>query len=43
VEQGRVVAAGGQVLKPKFSIAAHGHIALVTDTEGNSMRLRSMN
>lgn len=42
VEQARVQAAGGQVQKPKFSIAPHGHIALVTDTEGNCIGLHSM-
>ncbi|WP_404299375.1 VOC family protein [Alicycliphilus denitrificans] len=42
VEQGRVEAAGGQVFKPKFSIAPHGHIALVVDTEGNCIGLHSM-
>ena len=42
VEQGRVEAAGGQVSKPKFSIAPHGHIALVIDTEGNCIGLHSM-
>ena len=42
VEQGRVAAAGGQVLKPKFSIAPHGHIALVADSEGNCIGLHSM-
>lgn len=42
VEQGRVEAAGGQVFKPKFSIAPHGHIALVADTEGNCIGLHSM-
>lgn len=42
VEQGRVKAAGGQVHKPKFSIAPHGHIALVVDTEGNCIGLHSM-
>ena len=42
VEQGRVAAAGGQVSKPKFSIAPHGHIALVVDTEGNCIGLHSM-
>lgn len=31
VEQGRVEAVGGQAIKPKFSIAAHGHIALDPD------------
>ncbi len=42
VEQGRVQAAGGTVFKPKFSIAPHGHIALVVDTEGNCIGLHSM-
>lgn len=42
VEQGRAVAAGGQLLKSKFSIAPHGHIALVADTEGNCIGLHSM-
>lgn len=42
VEQGRVEAAGGKVFKPKFSIAPHGHIALVVDTEGNCIGLHSM-
>lgn len=42
VEQGRVQAAGGQVFKPKFSIGQYGHCALVTDTEGNTIGLHSM-
>lgn len=42
IEQGRVEAAGGQMLKPKFSIAPHGFIALVADTEGNCIGLHSM-
>lgn len=42
-EQGRVVAAGGQVFKPKFSIGPYGHCALVEDTEGNMIGLHSMN
>ncbi|MEZ5607070.1 MAG: VOC family protein [Burkholderiaceae bacterium] len=40
--QGRVVAAGGRIDKPKFSIAPYGHIALVVDTEGNCFGLHSM-
>ena len=43
VEQGRVVAAGGQVQQAKFSIAPYGHCALVVDTEGNMIGLHSMN
>jgi predicted enzyme related to lactoylglutathione lyase len=42
VEQSRVEQAGGKVFKPKFSIEPHGHIALVTDTEGNNIGLHSM-
>ena len=42
VEAGRVEAAGGQVLQPKFSIGEHGHAALVKDTEGNTIGLHSM-
>lgn len=41
-EQGRAQAAGGKVMKPKFSIAPHGFIALVEDTEGNCIGLHSM-
>ncbi len=42
VEQGRAVQAGGQVIKPKFSIGQYGHCALVIDTEGNAIGLHSM-
>ena len=42
VEQGRVVAAGGTVLKEKFPIGQYGFIAIVLDTEGNSIGLHSM-
>ncbi len=42
VEQGRVEAAGGTIFKPKFSIGQYGHCALVTDTEGNTVGLHSM-
>ena len=42
VEQSRVVAAGGQVSKAKFSIAPYGFIALVVDTEGNMIGLHSL-
>lgn len=42
VEAGRVAAHGGKVFKPKMSIGEHGHIALVTDTEGNMVGLYSM-
>lgn len=42
VEAGRVVAAGGQVFRDKFSIGEYGFIALLTDTEGNMFGLHSM-
>lgn len=42
VEAGRVKAAGGQVIKEKFSIAPHGFIALALDTEGNMIGLHSI-
>ncbi|MBS0506094.1 MAG: VOC family protein [Proteobacteria bacterium] len=42
IEQARVQAAGGRIDKPKFSIAPHGCIALVVDTEGNCIGLHSM-
>lgn len=42
VEQNRVEAAGGKILKPKFSIGEYGFISLVLDTEGNCIGLHSM-
>jgi predicted enzyme related to lactoylglutathione lyase len=42
VEEARVVAAGGQVMRSKFSIGEHGFCALVNDTEGNLIGLHSM-
>jgi predicted enzyme related to lactoylglutathione lyase len=42
VEEGRVVAAGGMVQKPKMSIGPYGHISLVIDTEGNMFGLHSV-
>jgi predicted enzyme related to lactoylglutathione lyase len=43
VEAGRVAANGGKVIKKKFSIGEYGSIALVEDTEGNTVGLHSMN
>ena len=40
-EAGRVVEAGGQVQKKKFSIGEYGFIALALDTEGNMFGLHS--
>ncbi len=42
VEAARVEEAGGAIHKKKFSIGAYGHIALVTDTEGNMIGLHSV-
>jgi predicted enzyme related to lactoylglutathione lyase len=42
VEQERVVAAGGKVLRPKFSIGQFGWVSLCMDTEGNMLGLNSM-
>ncbi|MFL6672084.1 MAG: VOC family protein [Massilia sp.] len=42
VEAGRATTAGGKICKQKFSIGQYGHIALVTDTEGNMIGLHSM-
>jgi predicted enzyme related to lactoylglutathione lyase len=41
VEQERVPAAGGTIVRPKFSIGDHGSVAIVTDTEGNMIGLHS--
>jgi predicted enzyme related to lactoylglutathione lyase len=40
--QGRAEDAGGKVVKPKTAIGNYGHIALVSDTEGNLIGLHSM-
>jgi uncharacterized protein len=39
VESERVINAGGQIHKPKWSIGQYGFIALVLDTEGNMIGL----
>ena len=38
----RIPAAGGSVVKPRTSIGQHGFIAILKDTEGNSVGLHSM-
>src|SRR5262245_8847922 len=38
----RIPAAGGSVVRPRFSIGEHGFIALIKDTEGNCVGLHSM-
>jgi uncharacterized protein len=42
VEEGRVVAAKGTVVRPKFSIGSFGWVSLCRDTEGNLFGLSSM-
>ena len=42
VEANRVVAAGGRLLRPKFSTDEFGWVALCVDTEGNPFGLSSM-
>lgn len=42
VEEARVVKAGGQVMRPKFSIGDFGWVTLCQDTEGNMFGLNSM-
>lgn len=42
IEESRVVAAGGQVHRPKMSIGPYGFVTLVIDTEGNLIGLHSM-
>lgn len=42
VEAEKAARLGGKVEKEKFSIGEYGHIALVTDTEGNMIGLHSM-
>jgi uncharacterized protein len=41
-EQSRVAAAGGKVIRPKFSIGEFGWVTLCEDTEGNMFGLSSM-
>ena len=43
VQAARVLAAGGKVEHPKFSIGEYGFIALAVDTEGNMIGLHSTN
>lgn len=42
VEEARVVSAGGQVVRPKFSIGEYGFVSLCIDTEGNLIGISSM-
>lgn len=38
----RIPAAGGSILKPRMSIGEHGFIAILKDSEGNSVGLHSL-
>lgn len=42
VPAGRVEAAGGQIVRPKFSIGEYGFVALAKDPDGNMFGLHSM-
>jgi predicted enzyme related to lactoylglutathione lyase len=42
IEQARVAAAGGKVLRPKFPIGEFGWVTMCMDTEGNAFGLNSM-
>jgi uncharacterized protein len=42
VEEARVAPAGGSIVRPKFSIGAHGSVSIATDTEGNMIGLHSI-
>ncbi|GLH68460.1 VOC family protein [Geothrix edaphica] len=42
IEEGRVVAAGGQIHRSKLAIGEFGFIALAHDTEGNMFGLHSL-
>ena len=42
IEEERIVAAGGKIVKTRFSIGEYGFIVLALDTEGNMFGLHSM-
>ncbi len=42
VGESRVVAAGGKIVRPKFSIGQFGWVSLCQDTEGNMVGFNSM-
>lgn len=43
VEESRVVAAGGKIVRSKFSIGEFGWVTICEDSEGNLFGLSSMN
>jgi hypothetical protein len=42
VEESRVAAAGGTVVRPKMSIGEYGFVTLAKDTEGNLIGIHSL-
>ena len=42
IEESRVIAANGKIVRPKFSIGEFGWVTLCLDTEGNMFGLNSM-
>lgn len=42
IEQSRVEAAGGKISQPKTSLGEYGFCPIVTDTEGNTFGIHSM-
>lgn len=42
IEESRVAAAGGRVLRPRFSIGQFGWVSLCEDSEGNRIGFNSM-
>ena len=42
IEASRTTSAGGSIYKEKFSIGQYGFIAIIADTEGNTIGLHSM-
>lgn len=43
VQESRVIAEKGKIVRPKFSIGEFGWVTLCVDTEGNMFGLNSMN
>jgi predicted enzyme related to lactoylglutathione lyase len=42
IEEARIVSAGGQIIRSKFSIGEFGFVTLAMDTEGNIFGLNSL-
>ncbi len=42
VEEERAARAGGNIIRPKFSIGDYGFISILADSEGNTIGLHSM-